>query len=291
MEVSAATEADDVVLLRRILSQHPATATIHVDGNGTAMRFLTAYFAQLDGCHVVLDGCERMHHRPIGQLVDALREVGADIRYLGEEGFPPLEIRGHRLQKKNVLIRKPQSTQFISALLLIGIPVTTDIVSPYIEMTKRIVADYPDGQIWNKMERDWSSAAFWYERYALGLCELPTFPGLRQPSIQGDSVAADLFARLMQRPAAFSCDFSAIPDLYPAIAITCERLGIRLHASGVESLRIKESDRLQAIREHRTYGDHRIAMALLAADLPCDDVDCVKKSYPQFYQQLCESRR
>lgn len=288
LEVSAATDPDDVVLLHDILSFPPC----HVDVKncGTAMRFLTAYYAQLEGCHVVLDGCERMHERPIGQLVDVLTDLGADIRYLGEEGYPPLEICGTQLRSERVKMLRPQSTQFVSALLLIGVEVETDIVSPYIEMTKKVVENYTGGQT-PSVERDWSAAAFWYERYALGLCELPEFPGLVSPSIQGDSVAPALFEMLMQRPRVFSCDFSAIPDLYPAIAITCEQLGIELKASGVESLRIKESDRLQAVREHRTYGDHRIAMALLAADLPCDDIECIRKSYPQFYEQLCRSRQ
>lgn len=83
-------------------------------------------------------------------------------------------------------------------------------------------------------------------------------------------------------------DFTCCPDLYPAVAITCEQLGIPLVATGTESLRIKESDRLQAVAEHHVCGDHRIAMALLAADLPCDDIACITKSYPDFYRQLCE---
>lgn len=299
LEVSVATDPADVVLLHDILSREvcknytggQTPRVVFVDNCGTAMRFLTAYYAQLVGSHVVLDGCERMHHRPIGQLVDELVSLGADIRYLGEEGYPPLEIHGRTLRHDRVTLRRPQSTQFVSALLLIGADVETDVVSPYIEMTRQVIRCYAETPVPRDMvERDWSAAAFWYERHALGLCPLPEFPGLLQPSIQGDSVAPAIFSRLMERPAVFSCDFTAIPDLYPAVAITCEQLGIELRASGVESLRIKESDRLQSIREHRTCGDHRIAMALLAADLPCDDIDCIRKSYPQFYVQLCASR-
>lgn len=320
LSVDPAVDPEDVCLLHDILAEKLHTGSdsvcarrdstwgltprLDVQNNGTAMRFLTAFFAQREDCHVVLDGCERMHQRPIGQLVDALIEIGADIRYLGEEGFPPLEIHGRSLNlSQPVHIRNPKSTQFVSALLLIGANVSTNIISPYIELTKSVIRDYKTSTSrgWEErgFERDWSAAAFWLERWTLGLCEEPEFPGLREDSMQGDRVARELFATIREMsstPAGeagrgLSIDFTAIPDLYPAVAITCEQLGIRLNATGVESLRIKESDRLEAIRQHRTYGDHRIAMALLAANMPCDDIDCIRKSYPQFYEQLCSVSR
>ena len=120
---------DDVQILHNALTtlrtfktaKTHSTPQIDVGNCGTAMRFLTAYYAQLEGQTIILDGVERMHHRPIGQLVDALREIGADIEYLGEEGFPPLRIKGCILDKhRMVTINNPQSTQYISALLLIG---------------------------------------------------------------------------------------------------------------------------------------------------------------------------
>ena len=80
-------------------------------------------------------------------------------------------------------------------------------------------------------------------------------------------------------------NFSACPDLYPAVALTCERLGIELHATGVGSLPLKESDRLRAVAEHRTDHDHRMAMALLIAGYEVDDTACISKSYPQFLEQ------
>ena len=282
-------------------------STPHIDvGNcGTAMRFLTAYCAQLEGQTVTLNGMERMHHRPIGQLVDALREIGADIEYLGEEGFPPLRIKGCILDKhRMVTINDPQSTQYISALLLIGANVITNSTSPYIYITQEVIKQYQLSPFSYHLsvEKDWSSAAFWYEYVALHGGEI-TLPGLSRDSLQGDKVVADIFAQLgvttqymeegiviypsplQSTTYTLHQDFSACPDLYPAVALTCERLGVELHATGVESLPLKESDRLRAVREHRTDADHRMAMALLVAAYEVDDTACISKSYPQFIEQ------
>ena len=289
---------------------------------GTAMRFLTAYCAQLEGQTTILDGVERMHHRPIGQLVEALREIGAQIEYLGEVGFPPLRIKGCILDKhKIVTINNPQSTQFVSALLLIGANVQTNSTSPYITLTRALIEQYslassPYRLSPIALERDWSSAAFWYEYVALHGGEV-TLPGLSRDSLQGDKVVADIFAHLgvhteyttegiILSPIAYSeasysplsgrpiaaqaashskilvQDFGSCPDLYPAVALTCEQLGVELHATGVESLPLKESDRLYAVREHRTDHDHRMAMSLLVAGYEVDDTTCISKSYPQF---------
>ena len=340
---------DDVQILHLALTTlhntTQANTILHLSNCGTAMRFLTAYAAQLENRVTILDGVERMHHRPIGQLVDALREIGADIEYLGEEGFPPLRIKGCILDKHRIVtINNPQSTQFVSALLLIGANVQTDSTSPYITLTRKMIKNKEQGtknkdkllttdqtQVTNlgslvlapysEIERDWSSAAFWYEYVALYGGEI-TLPGLYRDSLQGDKVVADIFAGLgvhteytaegitiastgitdlqrsdlqgidaqstAQRSAEeILCqDFSACPDLYPAVALTCERLGIGLHAAGTDSLPLKESDRLRAVREHRTDQDHRMAMALLIAGYEVDDTDCISKSYPQFLRHL-----
>ena len=298
-------------------------ARIDLGNCGTAMRFLTAYCAQLEGQTTILDGVERMHHRPIGQLVDALREIGADIEYLGEEGCPPLRIKGCVLDKHRIVtINNPLSTQYISALLLIGANVITNSTSPYIYITQEVIKQYQLSPFSYHLsvEKDWSSAAFWYEYVALHGGKI-TLPGLFRDSLQGDKVVADIFAHLgvhttyttegitiastgvadlqrsdlqgidarstAQRSAEeILCqDFSACPDLYPAVALTCERLGIELHATGVESLPLKESDRLRAVREHRTDHDHRMAMALLVAGYEVEDTACISKSYPQFIEQ------
>ena len=279
---------------------------IDIGNCGTAMRFLTAYCAQLEGQTTILDGVERMHHRPIGQLVDALREIGADIEYLGEEGFPPLRIKGCILNKhREVTITNPQSTQFISALLLIGVNIQTNSTSPYIYITQEVIKQYQLSpfSFHLTVEKDWSAAAFWYEYVALHGGEI-TLPGLSCNSLQGDKVVADIFNHLGVRttyttegvvisssplhptPYTLHHDFVACPDLYPAVALTCERLGIKLHATGVESLPLKESDRLRAVAEHRTDADHRMAMALLIAGYEVDDTTCISKSYPQFLEHF-----
>ena len=337
---------DDVRIMSeaiRLLGER-REARIDLGNCGTAMRFLTAYCAQLEGQTTILDGVERMHHRPIGQLVDALREIGADIEYLGEERFPPLRIKGCTLHKRRIVtINNPQSTQFVSALLLIGANVQTDSTSPYIYITQEVIKQYQLSPFSYHLsvEKDWSSAAFWYEYVALHGGEI-TLPGLSRDSLQGDKVVADIFAHLgvqttytpegvvitknnnddsvtqqhkqlnpttlrgNQPPAApcrsrelirakvvdivvdntLSLDFANCPDLYPAIALTCERLGVELHATGVESLPLKESDRLRAVAEHRTDADHRMAMALLIAGYEVDDTACISKSYPNFIEHF-----
>ena len=320
---------------RPIAAQAASCSSIELGNCGTAMRFLTAYCAQLEGQTIILDGVERMRHRPIGQLVDALREIGADIEYLGEEGFPPLRIKGCILDKHRIVtLNNPQSTQFVSALLLIGANVQTDSTSPYITLTREIIDQYPiahrasnsphggrpiAAQAASALEKDWSAAAFWYEYVALHGGEI-TLPGLFRDSLQGDKIVADIFAHLgvhteytpegiILSPIAYSeasnsphggrpiaaqaasrskiliQDFGICSDLYPAVALTCERLGIELHATGVESLPLKESDRLRAVREHRTDHDHRMAMALLIAGYEVDDTACISKSYPQFMEE------
>ena len=299
---------DDVRIMSeaiRLLGER-REARIDLGNCGTAMRFLTAYCAQLEGQTTILDGVERMHHRPIGQLVDALREIGADIEYLGEEGFPPLRIKGCILDKHRIVtINNPQSTQFVSALLLIGANVQTDSTSPYIYITQEVIKQYQLSPFSYHLsvEKDWSSAAFWYEYVALHGGEI-TLLGLSRDSLQGDKVVADIFAHLGVRttytaegivisssplhptPYTLHHDFSACPDLYPAIALTCERLGVELHATGVESLPLKESDRLRAVAEHRTDHDHRMAMALLIAGYEVDDTACISKSYPNFIEHF-----
>ena len=299
---------DDVRIMSeaiRLLGERQE-ARIDLGNCGTAMRFLTAYCAQLEGQTTILDGVERMHHRPIGQLVDALREIGADIEYLGEEGCPPLRIKGCTLHKRRIVtINNPQSTQFVSALLLIGANVQTDSTSPYIYITQEVIKQYQLSPFSYHLsvEKDWSSAASWYEYVALHGGEI-TLLGLSRDSLQGDKVVADIFAHLGVRttytaegvvisssllhptPYTLHHDFSACPDLYPAIALTCERLGVELHATGVESLPLKESDRLRAVAEHRTDADHRMAMALLIAGYEVDDTACISKSYPNFIEHF-----
>lgn len=320
MGVSDASVPDDVRLLHEALEAIanarrdtvPPLLRLDVGNCGTAMRFLTAYCAQIP-MTFLLDGDARMRERPIGQEADMLRLCGARITYTEKEGYPPLLVYGGQLEKKRVRTGEGslQSTQFVSALLLTGIEVETDERSPYIDMTRRMIRDYEAGEGNAEPERDWSSAAFWYEHTALHGGEV-LLKELRPSSLQGDQCVAEVFARLGIRteyvcgpqrgvilskdtsfapPENLDVDFSGCPDLYPAVAIACEQLGVRLDARGTDRLPLKESDRLLSVREHRTHHDHRVAMALLAAGLPCDDTECIAKSYPLFLNQLRDMQR
>ena len=173
-------------------------------------------------------------------------------------------------------------------------------------MTRRLIEEYAVRAKDFEIERDWSAAAFWYEYVALHGGEI-TLRGLSMDSLQGDKAVVKVFEQLgvlsynypitihltkrtddFTLPQAIDVDFTDIPDLYPAVALTCERLGVVLHASGTACLRWKESDRLDAVAHHRTCSDHRMAMALMAAGYEVDDTVCVSKSYPQFISQLCK---
>ena len=111
------SDCDDTLVMLDALRRMPAT--IDIGAAGTAMRFLTAYLAAVPGEHVIT-GTERMCHRPIRALVDALRRLGADITYEGEEGFPPLRINGRKLDGGRLEIPGGISSQYISALLMLG---------------------------------------------------------------------------------------------------------------------------------------------------------------------------
>ena len=198
-----------------------AATTIDIGAAGTAMRFLTAYYATREGEEHVLTGTERMKHRPIRILVDALRQLGADISYAGEEGFPPLRIRGRRLKGGAVSIDADVSSQYISALLMLGptlaeglqLQLVGDIASrPYILMTLRLMEqfgaryDFADHTItiapggYHRtaaftVEPDWSAASYWYELVALSpdADARVLLKGLAAESLQGDSICADYF--------------------------------------------------------------------------------------------------
>lgn len=262
-------------------------ARVDVGAAGTSMRFLTAVIAATDGTHCLLTGTERMCRRPIGALVDALRSLGADIVYRGEEGFPPLEIHGKKLHGGAADIETGVSSQFISALMLaaplMAEPLTLNFRGnlqslPYITMTAAMMRHYgvdaevdrdktvvPAGHYRKSepiAEPDWSAAAFWYEIAAL-TAGWVTLTGLKDKSLQGDRAAAGLFERLgvltefTDEGAELSAtpdlwnsldaDMSDMPDAVPALVVTSVLAGIRLKLTGVAVLREKECDRLQAL--------------------------------------------
>lgn len=361
------SDCDDTEVVINALRSMPEV--IDIKAAGTAMRFMTAYLSVTSGEHV-LTGTERMKHRPIAILVDALRSLGADIRYEGQEGFPPLRIRGQQLDGGLLEVPGNISSQYISALLLIGpmlrqgleLRLTGNIVSrPYIDLTLWTMREYGADADWTAgdtitvqpktygsrpyyIESDWSAASYWYEQVALyGIRESQVrLEGLMDGSKQGDSVVKYIFSLLgvktvfdqpgnspttvsLARHAGgverFDYDFVNCPDLAQTLVTTCCALDIPFHFRGLASLKIKETDRIEALkRELRkvgylihsendselvweagrcepsmepidTYEDHRMAMAFapLAIKFPglrINNPEVVTKSYPAFWDNL-----
>ncbi|MDD7317364.1 MAG: 3-phosphoshikimate 1-carboxyvinyltransferase [Prevotella sp.] len=362
------SNCDDTEVILRALLDNPYE--IDIKAAGTAMRFMTAYLAATPGEHVIT-GTERMKHRPIKLLVDALRYLGADIEYIGEEGFPPLKIRGTMLDGGSIEIPGNVSSQYISALLMIApmlrkgleLHLTWNIISrPYIDLTIHTMHDYGARVEWTDVdtivteptgyrerefmiENDWSGASYWYETLALlGDHESRiSMPRLIDASRQGDSVVRYLFSMLGVKTAfddgiktapttvtlklmhsmlpKLDFDFSGQPDLAPTFVVTCAAMGIPFHFTGLATLHIKESDRIEALkREMRklgfvireengsellwdgercdatwepidTYEDHRMAMAFAPAaikfpGLRINNPEVVTKSYPGFWKDM-----
>jgi len=218
-----ASNSDDsevmAIALNSQLTSHNSQL-IDVHHAGTAMRFLTAYFAIQEGREVVLTGSSRMKERPIKILVDALRQLGATINYDENEGFPPIRIKGKKLIANKVSLLSNVSSQFISALLLIapklenGLELTLEgeITSiPYINMTlgllngigvatsfeKNVIIINPKSTIVNQqaiIESDWSSASYFYSIIALSpIGSQITLSSFKENSLQGDSVQVTIY--------------------------------------------------------------------------------------------------
>lgn len=215
------SDCDDTEVIINALNNNPYE--IDIKAAGTAMRFMTAYLAVTDGEHVIT-GTERMKHRPIGILVNALRQLGADIEYVGEEGFPPLRIRGRKLVGGELSIPGNVSSQYISALLMIGpmlekglrLQLTGEVISrPYIDLTLWMMREFGADAEWGTVdtinisnqpyiqreymiESDWSAASYWYEMVALNRNrdDVVELTGLMDGSKQGDSVVRYIFSLL-----------------------------------------------------------------------------------------------
>ena len=218
--ISGLSKASDTQILKQIFEQN--TSSLDVGHAGTTMRFLTAYFAAKTGRDVAITGSERMHQRPIKILVEALKTLGADIQYLNNEGYPPLQIKGKKLSGGAINLDGSVSSQYISALLLtapllktaLTITFTTPLVSkPYILMTISIMRYFGVEVTWlseNKLvvkqgnyiakdfsvEADWSAASYWYSMVALSKKATLILKGLNKISLQGDYAVVALYAEL-----------------------------------------------------------------------------------------------
>ena len=356
------SDCDDTrVMVKALQEMKPV---IDIMAAGTAMRFLTAYLSVTEGSHLIT-GTERMKQRPIRILVDALRSLGAQIEYAGNEGFPPLKITGTELTQSEISLPGDVSSQYISALLMIGpvlkkglrLTLTGEIISrPYIDLTLQLMNRNGADAGWTGpnilevkpqpyqptpyyIESDWSAASYWYEIVALSKHEaVVTLPGLFAQSPQGDAKVAELFEQLgvcTQREGnsvtlkkththtdRMEYNFVNQPDLAQTFVVTCAMLGIPFRFSGLQSLKIKETDRMAAlIAEMRklgyvleesegsvlswngtrctpdespaidTYEDHRMAMAFAPAAfcnsaLRIRNPHVVSKSYPRFWEDL-----
>ena len=284
-----------------------------------------------DDVLVLHDALEQLRNHKTGEpLTLYLKNCGTALRFLHVhleycyKGEPIVLDGDPRLMERD---GKP-TTQTTSALILHGedIPVTPN-ESPYITMSRRIAESYSElrersysetvlqqsgltaeGGL---LEADWSAASYWYEYVAIHGGEL-LLEGLRPDSLQGDRIVADLYAKYFGVQTTFTpegaqikksqisnlksqiaIDFVNCIDLYPAVALTCEKLSIDLIATGTDRLRHKESDRLEAVRLHEVRNDHRMAMALLAADFPVAESEqrCISKSYPEFSDLHSVTRR
>ena len=363
------SDCDDTEVIIEALRYMPDE--INIKAAGTAMRFMTAYLSVMRGTHVIT-GTERMQHRPIAILVDALRKLGAQIEYVGQEGFPPLKITGHKLQGGELSIPGNVSSQYISALLMIGpmleegltLQLTGDIISrPYIDLTLWMMGEFGAEAKWSSadtitvahkpyksrdyfIESDWSGASYWYEMVALSKdrdAEVK-LTGLMDGSMQGDSTTRYIFSLLGVKTTfetqkkgvpqmvtlkkngrgvgKLEYDFVNAPDLAQTFVVTCAALDIPFHFKGLSTLKIKETDRIAALKKEMlklgyvihdandselywdgercepdlqagidTYEDHRMALAFAPYALHQDGLiinnpQVVTKSYPKFWDDL-----
>lgn len=348
------SDANDTTLLLHLLQQK--NGVFDVGDAGTVMRFLTAYLATKQGCHTIT-GNKRMQQRPIGALVLALNQLGAHIKYLGTDGFPPLQISGGKLGG-TVAMDASISSQFVSALLMVApyfntplqLTLKHNLVSaPYVQATIAIMRHFGVDVIHHKntfcvplkaytnkpylVEADWSAATYYYSMVALGMVSKITLTGYNQNSLQADSAVAHVFKQFgvhthyhsnaiilsktnINLPQTLTLNCLAFPDAVPAIAVTCAGLGIAVNLSGLQTLVIKETNRIEALKFNlqqlglnvsatnnslaisgnikiqgasiKTFNDHRMAMAFATLAkttlLHLDNLSCVAKSYPQFWQ-------
>lgn len=355
------SDSDDSIHLQHALSTKDSL--IDIGHAGTAMRFLVGYFASKQNSEVVLTGSERMQQRPIGVLVEALKDLGADISYEAKEGYPPVRIKGKAITKDNVQINGNVSSQYISSLILMGTHLekglTIELIGkitsiPYIEMTLSLLNQLgiethfegntikvlPAKQLQKQtvvVESDWSSASYFYSVAAFSeVGSAIQLSAYKKESLQGDSCLAEIYSHFgvetvfdqntiilkkVREPnmGLLTLDLKNAPDIAQTIAVTCFGLGIACHLTGLHTLKIKETDRLEALEAElkklgaviaitneslslsisevmntnvavKTYNDHRMAMAFapLAFKVPIAilNAEVVSKSYQKFWTDM-----
>lgn len=359
------SSAADTVTLENIINQQikNKSAVVNVGPAGTAMRFLTAYLALL-GEKVEITGTERMKQRPIGTLVTALKNLGANISYKEVDGYPPVVVNGALNQKtKHILIRGDISSQFLTALLLIAsslpdgleLEIMDELTSkPYVDMTLAMLAQCGIQHNWERdtisiapqvfkettltIEPDWSAASYWYSVAALSEKAKIHLPHLKKDSLQGDSAIAGIMT-LFGVTTLFTdngiiiekvdheikpqlLDFKECPDLAQTVIVCAAILGQEFSFTGLETLKIKETDRILALQTElakigvklietqadvyqlncedleipksitvATYEDHRMAMAFAPLAVKLNEVVIeeamvVEKSYPHFWEDF-----
>tara|TARA_R110000868_G_scaffold52221_3_gene165206 strand:- start:4174 stop:5406 length:1233 start_codon:yes stop_codon:yes gene_type:complete len=355
------SNSDDAQVMAKGLKINHGEVDIH--HAGTAMRFLTAYFASQEGKEVVLTGSQRMTERPIKVLVDALLSLGADISYVKNDGYPPIKIIGKKLVKNTVSLPANISSQYISALLLtapslengIELELVGKITSiPYIKMTLTLLSQIGVKNSFNGnnisvssikkvetktliVESDWSSASYFYSIAALSeVGSEITLSAYKENSLQGDSVLSEIYKsfgvetvfeestiilKKVSTPQVtiLECDLANAPDIAQTIAVTCLGLGMGCYLTGLHTLKIKETDRLEALHTELsklgaaisvtdktltlnatnninkdiaidTYNDHRMAMAFAPlaykTSIIINNAEVVSKSYPDFWEDM-----
>ena len=361
IQIRNLSNSDDSQVMQEALKSESKVVDIH--HAGTAMRFLTAYFAIQEGREITLTGSSRMKERPIKILVDALNSLGANISYLENQGFPPLRIKGKKLTNNKISILANTSSQYITALLLIGsklengieLTLEGEITSiPYINMTLSLLNEIgiitsfeentirvlPTAQPQQPMaltvESDWSSASYFYSVVALSeegtSIKLSSY---KKNSLQGDSILAEMYKsfgvetlyegdtislkKVSSALPSINFDLIKSPDIAQTIAVTAFGLGLKCDLYGLHTLKIKETDRLLALKTEieklggtievtdkslhlasfsgafkqvaiNTYNDHRMAMAFaplaLKTSIMIKDAEVVSKSYPDFWDHL-----
>lgn len=356
------SDCDDTeVMVASFASNNPE---INIGAAGTSMRFLTAYLSQLENEEHIITGTERMKNRPIRILVDALRQLGAEIEYVEKEGFPPLKIKGKKLDGGVITLNGSVSSQYISALMMIAptmkngltLKLEGNVISqPYIHLTSKMMQDFGVQVHWKnniiqvnpqnyqpcpyRVESDWSAASYWYEILALSSNDTSIeLSGLYANSPQGDARIAGLFEKLgvyteitpsgvLLRKgkilaSELNYDFVNEPDMAQTFVVSCCFLNVPFRFTGLQSLKIKETDRIAALQKELkklgylisdyqesilewkgercepeenpsidTYEDHRMAMAfapasLVSGQIIINDPQVVTKSYPGFWEDL-----